>query len=254
MNKNIQALIDDYYKWLKDKTAWKQLTNYVEITTPYLDRHNDYIQIYLKQEQDYYILTDDSETIDDLEQSGCSLDSPRRQKFLNITLNGFGIHRNQNELFVKTSYQNFALSKHNLIQAILAINDMFYLARSSITHLFYEDVQSWLDISNIRYSEKTSLIGKSGYNRYFDFLIPKSKNAPERILQTVGSCTKDKANNIIMDWMDTKEARPSEAKAYTLINDNEKIAYDNFQEALKNYDITPILWSKRNEFKDELAA
>jgi hypothetical protein len=132
MTKTVESLIEDYHKWLKDKTAWKQLKEWTEITTPYLDRHNDYIQIYLKQEGDSYILTDDSYTIEDLEQSGCSLNSPRRQKFLEMTLNGFGVQRNKNELFTKTSHQNFALNKHNLIQAVLAVNDMFYLARSNI--------------------------------------------------------------------------------------------------------------------------
>lgn len=121
---NIKILVDNYYKWLKDKTTWKQLTNYVEITTPYIDRHNDHIQIYLKQEKDHYILTDDSYTIEDLEQSGYLIDSPQKQKLLDITLKGFGVHINQKELSVKTDYQNFFLAKHNFIQAILAINNI----------------------------------------------------------------------------------------------------------------------------------
>ena len=125
-----EQLIEEYYKWLKDKTTWKELNNdWVEITTPYLDRHNDYIQIYLKQEGAEYKLTDDSYTIDDLEQSGCSSDTEQRQKFLEVTLNGFGVQQNKNELFVKTNQQKFALNMHNLIQAILAVNDIFYLAR-----------------------------------------------------------------------------------------------------------------------------
>ncbi|WP_341792616.1 MULTISPECIES: DUF1828 domain-containing protein [unclassified Rickettsia] len=121
-----QFFIDDYHTWLKDKTDWQQLTNCIEITTPYLDRHNDYIQIYLKQEKNYYILTDDSYTLEDLEQSGYALDYPARQKFLETTLNGFGIERNDNELFTEINHRNFALNKHNLIQAILAVNYLFY--------------------------------------------------------------------------------------------------------------------------------
>ena len=124
--KDIKFLIEDYYKWLKDKTTWEQLDSWVEITTPYLDRHNDYVAIYLKQEGNFYMLTDDSYTINDLEQSGCLLDYPKRKKILDITLNGFGIHRNKNELFIKTNHKDFALNKHNLIQAILAVNNMFY--------------------------------------------------------------------------------------------------------------------------------
>jgi hypothetical protein len=125
MKDTAKHLIEDYYKWLKDETAWKGLNDWVAITTPYLDHHNDYIRIYLKQEGKSYILTDDGYTIDGLEQSGYSLDSARCQKFLAVTLNGFGVQKNKNELFVRTNEQNFALNKHNLIQAVLAINYMF---------------------------------------------------------------------------------------------------------------------------------
>lgn len=254
MTYTTEHLIENYYKWLKDKTAWKQLKDWVEITTPYLDRHNDYIQIYLKQEKDFYILTDDSWTIDDLESSGCSLDSDRRQRLLELTLNGFGVSKDKNEILVKTNYQNFALNKHNLIQAILAINDMFYLARSSILRLFYEDVQTWLDSYDIRYSQSVSFYGQSGYPRHFDFLIPKSKQAPERIIQTVSTPSKSKVDSILVDWFDTRKTRSLEAKAYVIINDVEKTVSDNSQDAFKSYSITPISWSKRDNFKDELIA
>jgi len=42
----IQSLLDEYMRWLKEKTQLRQIDDWVEITTPYLDRHNDYLQIY----------------------------------------------------------------------------------------------------------------------------------------------------------------------------------------------------------------
>ena len=83
---NITPLIDEYYSWLKDKTAWKTIDKWVEITAPYLDRNNDYIQNYLKKTEDGFLLTDDSATILGLKQEGCALDSPKRQDLLNLTL------------------------------------------------------------------------------------------------------------------------------------------------------------------------
>jgi len=71
MIQEIQRLLDDYYAWLKDKTALRQIDQWVEITTPYLDRHNDYVQIYAKPANGVFILTDDGYTIDVLEQTGC---------------------------------------------------------------------------------------------------------------------------------------------------------------------------------------
>lgn len=91
MIQDIQKLLDDYVAWLRDKTSLRQIENWVEITTPYLDRHNDYVQIYARKSNGAYVLTDDGYTIDDLEQSGCKLNSPKRQDLLKMTLNGFGI-------------------------------------------------------------------------------------------------------------------------------------------------------------------
>ncbi len=251
---NLNLLINNYYNWLKEKTDFKKISNYYKITTPYLDRHNDYIQIYLKKENDNFILTDDSYTIEDLIQSGCNIDTPNRKKLLQIVLNVYGVSLHNEELFVKANNDNFPLKKHNLIQAILTVNDMFYLTKPNIENLFFEDVKNWFDVSDIRYSERVSFMGHSGYPRMFDFLISKSKNAPERIIKTVNNPRKASADNIILEWLDTKEIRPENSKAYTIINNREKTVSSSIIEALQNYDITPIKFDEIDKYKQELAA
>ena len=85
--KEINELIERYFRWLKDKTITRNIGNsWTEITTPYLDRHNDYLQIYAKKEKDEIILTDDGYIINDLELSGCSLDSPRRKDIAEVLI------------------------------------------------------------------------------------------------------------------------------------------------------------------------
>lgn len=56
MINEIQNLLDQYLAQLMDKTALRQVKDWIEITTPYLDRHNDYLQIYVKRENSGYIL------------------------------------------------------------------------------------------------------------------------------------------------------------------------------------------------------
>jgi hypothetical protein len=124
-----ENLVDQYFSWLKSKTAWREINGWTEITTPYLDRHNDYIQIYLRQNGDEWELTDDGETLTDLIQSGCELDTPRRAALLQTTLNEFGMHLANGAITVKTKQDSFASRKHNLIQAILAVNDLFFFDR-----------------------------------------------------------------------------------------------------------------------------
>ena len=61
-----------YLTWLKSEITEVDLGNgYTEITAPFLDRHNDYLQIYVKElENSMYRLSDDMYTITDLKMSG----------------------------------------------------------------------------------------------------------------------------------------------------------------------------------------
>jgi hypothetical protein len=249
----IQALLDQYVAWLKDKTTLRQVEDWIEITTPYLDRHNDYLQIYATRKNQQYILTDDGYTIEDLEQSGCKLESPKRQDLLRMTLNGFGVQLKERALEIHASADNFALRKHSLIQAMLAVNDMFYLATPTVASVFYEDVVAWLDVCEVRYTPKVKFTGRTGYDHLFDFVIPKSRLQPERILQTINRPNRDTAQAVAFAWIDTKEVRPKDSKAYALLNDSEQPISAAVSDALRNYDVTPLAWSDRDSVREELA-
>ena len=254
MIQDIQRLLDAYHAWLKDKTALRQVQDWVEITTPYLDRHNDYIQIYARKTNSGYVLTDDGYTIQDLEDSGCKLDSHKRQDLLRMTLNGFGVRLNGKALEVHASPENFALRKHNLLQAILAVNDMFYLAQPMVASLFYEDVVAWLDLHDIRYTPKVKFTGRTGYDHLFDFVIPKSRRQPERIVQAINRPNRETAQAVVLAWIDTKEVRSPESRAYAMLNDAEQAVPQGVLDALRNYDVKPVPWSQRESVLEELAA
>ncbi len=214
----IEKLLNDYRAWLKDKTTLREVNDsWVEITTPYLDRHNDALQIYARTENGGYVLTDDSYTIHDLEASGCSLESEKRRELLAMTLKGFGVRMNNEAIEVHASPENFPARKHNLVQAILAVNDLFHLAQPVVASLFFEDVAAWLDASEIRYTPKVKFTGISGFDHLFDFVIPKSVSKyPERIVQAINHPARDTAELFIYKWSDTREVRPPESKAYAI--------------------------------------
>jgi hypothetical protein len=252
----IEKLLNDYRAWLKDKTTLRELDReWVEITTPYLDRHNDALQIYARAENGGYVLTDDSYTIHDLEASGCNLNTEKRQDLLRMTLNGFGIRMNSEALEVHASPETFPARKHNLIQAILAVNDLFYLAKPIVESLFFEDVIAWLEANDIRYTPKVKFTGISGFDHLFDFVIPKSpRRQPERIVQAINRPTRDNAEAFIYAWSDTREVRPPESKAYAVLNDVEQSVSGGVLDAFRNYQIHPVPWSIRGEVVTELAA
>lgn len=252
----VQSLLDGYWRWLKDQTSLRAVHDCVEITTPFLDRHNDYLQIYAKRHDGGFILTDDGYTVADLEQSGCTIDSPRRQDLLRTTLNGFGVQISETskELEVRASAGNFALRKHSLVQAMLAVNDLFHLASPTVLSLFYEDVVAWLDTRDIRYTPNVRFAGRSGYDHRFDFVIPKSKLRPERVLRAINRPSRETAQMMTFAWLDTREVRSPEAHAYAILNDSDHPISQSVLDAMRSYDVQPILWSDREGSHEDLAA
>lgn len=253
----MQQLLEKYFQWLKDRTVLKEVEGdeeWVRIVTPHLDRHNDCIQFYARHVEHGLLLTDDGATIEDLSLSGCKLDSPKRKRLLETTLAGFGVQLQGEDLVVHATSENFPLKKHNLLQAMLSVNDLFYLAAPHVAGLFYEDVVSWLDASEIRYTPKVKFTGKSGYDHMFDFVIPKFRNVPERIIQAVTNPKKDTAEALVFRWLDTKDTREQGSKLYVLLNDMERHVSPNVIDAFQNYDANPVLWSERGHVVDELAA
>lgn len=251
----VRGLLDQYAQWLRDKSVLREVNDeYVEITTPYLDRHNDYTQIYVRRENGGFLLTDGGDTIQDLRMSGCDLETAKRKELLVAALNGFGVHRDGDALVVKATPHDFSLRKHNLVQAMLAVNDLFYLAVPVVVSLFLEDVTAWFELHDIRFTPNVKFTGLSGYDHTFDFVVPASRRAPERLIRAVNRPSRDLAESLAFSWVDTKDVRPVASKLYAFLNDEYRTPPVSIVDALRNYDIVPVLWSQRDEVRQELAA
>lgn len=89
------------------------------VTTPWLDRHNDYIQVYFWIEKDkdlpLWYMTDDSYILDVAEQSGIKIPDEVLEKILHDC----NVRRNGNKLFVEGALF-FPLDR--LVQAIRDID------------------------------------------------------------------------------------------------------------------------------------
>jgi hypothetical protein len=249
-----RLLVSAYVDWLKAKITTADINGACEITTPFLDRHNDRLQIYVQNLEDRIRLTDDGYIIGDLEASGCQIDTPKRQALLGTILNGFGVRHEAGELFVEATPQEFPKKKHALLQAMLTVNDMFMTSKQRVVSLFIEDVKQFLDEHEVRNSPQVEFTGKSGYLHRFDFVIPKSKKMPERLLRAINHPSRDSATSFLFAWTDTKDTRPPNSLAYAVLNDAENALSSDVLAAFQHYDVRPILWSQRGQFIDEFAA
>jgi len=253
----INDLKESYLKWLRERIQYKEIEDAIEITTPLLDRHNDYLQIYVTQSKSGKLrLTDAGYILDDLEMDGVDVfRSPRRKEIFNTILNGCGVSCSKSkELFTESSVESFPQKKHMLLQAMMTVNDMFMTARSNITSLFMEDVAAFLEQHDIRNTPNISFIGKTGFTHRFDFVIPKSKDAPERIIKSVNSSSKQQTSLTLFMWNDTREYRGHGSELYVFINDSARSSAKDNLAAYDEYAVRTVLWSRRTDVLPQLTA
>jgi len=245
-----QQVISDYLKWIKDNTIVKTLEEgkVCLISTPFLDRHNDHLDIYLLKNKDNIKLTDNGYTLADLKMSGFEINTPKREGILRTALNGFGVKVNGNdELYVDATSQNVGQKKHYLLQAILAVNDMFNLAQETVYSLFKEDVELYFKSNGIIYSKDIKLTGKSGFDHNIDFLVPASRSKPERLIKAINTVKKDSVLSSIMAFNDISQSRDTLTRNFVVFNDVEKEVSKDVISALDNYGVRHIPWSKKEE-------
>ncbi len=245
--------VTSYLAWLKSQFSCRETGAYTEITTPFLDRHNDQIQIYALPTADGWSLTDAGETLSDLEMSGVRFESPKRRVLLLEVLQGFGVTLKNSELTVAADQQSRPQQINNLIQAMLSVNDLFCLAQPTVYQFFTEVVTHWLDEKAIRFSPQVSFAGKSTFTHHYNFLITKSKQSPERLLKVMNSPSRDYAQQVAFSWIDTRGTRPAASECFVLLNDTEEIPAGVLT-SLKQYDLVPVPWKEREQFTERLSA
>ena len=158
------------------------------------------------------------------------------------------------ELRVEANPSNLGQRAHNLIQAMLSLNDMFVLSEPHVNQIFLEDVTNFLDSGDVRYTPRVKFSGKSGLDHLVDFVIPKSRHAPERILQAINSPRRDRVESMLFAANDMRAVRGQDVGYFALINDSEREIPSDIISAFSAYDISAQPWSRRAEIIEALAA
>ncbi|HEY3932839.1 MAG TPA: DUF1828 domain-containing protein [Verrucomicrobiae bacterium] len=243
-----KQLVNSYVSWLKEGLRIEQLNPGCVISTPFLDRHNDEIEIYVEKRNDELWLTDDGYTLADLRHSSVVLDTDKRRAHLRGIIQGFGVRNDGEQLCVATTPEDFPQRKHNLIQAILAVNDMFVMGEESVLQLFKEDVEKFLRSKDVPIIRDVKLSGYSGFDHKFDIAVPPRGNRPEGVVQAINRLTKERAASLAFMISDVERERGKGSLiAYAFINDAEDAVNSENLSALTAYGIKPILWSHREK-------
>ena len=114
---DIKKCINDYAELLKNEITFTQMGEYFEITTPFLDSYNDYFQIYVRQDGDTVLFSDDSQTLNSLSLNGFQLTTNRKRQLQDI-LSQYGVTLKQNELTAVAHIYHFFQETHISIYAM----------------------------------------------------------------------------------------------------------------------------------------
>jgi hypothetical protein len=252
MNDNwINNSITEYYNWLRDKThiLKNEQTGWYTITTPFIGLFNDNIEIYVKLNDEKIILSDDGQTLSNLELAGSSvLRSPRRKEWCEMILLNYGVTiTDENELQTDGSIAEFNQKKHNLICAISELSDMAMMAKHTVSSLFKEDVRGFFDEQNIINTPQFIAKGSTGIEFTFDFQIAGKQK--ELVIKSFNTINKLNVPNFLFGWEDIKSAREKisgkELRGMAIINDIDKELKQEYIGALESKGAEIVMWSKR---------
>lgn len=252
----ITGFLDGYLAFLKEKSSEIRISeNVSKISLPFLDSLNDCTEIYIINENDKYIITDDGETLTNLKFNGVEINSPSRQRIFEQILFNYGVKlNNNNSLYIEAIIDNLYLKKHMFLQCIAKINDMYVLSRNNVQNIFIEDVKNFLEKNKIPNVPDYKIIGKSGLTSNYDFVIPKSDNKPMTLLRVVNKIDRDKVKSIVFDWTDSISAVQDQRQLFVVYNDTEIQTREENVNALKAYGVECIAWTQNQQLKNCLTA
>ena len=252
---NENDFIIQYTNWIKENSGQRVMNGYTEITTPFLDIHNDELRFYVSKQDHEYLFTDDGYTLADLEMMGINLTNGKRKELLQAIAETMNIRIEDGAITARTSDPSkTAQTMHLMVQAMLKIGDMFMLSSSQVRNLFVDDVKSYFQDKDIRNTSSVMFSGKSGLPQRFDFVIPASKKMPERFITTINHPTRLNIQSAMFAWSDVRVTRREETAGYIILNDQTKNS-EKFIDAINQYgSMKAIPWSKRDEYYQEFAA
>lgn len=252
----VNTSVDNYYNWLREKTFIQKdlTTDWYLINTPFIGAFNDTIEIYAQKNGSQLKLSDNGETISNLEIQGLQIQgSKRRKSLLDSILINYGVKIDNDELVIETNIDKFSQSKHNFLSAIIEINDLYVLSNHNVASIFKEDVRNYLDSQDIIFTPDFISKGSTGLEFNFDFQI--AQRDKEIVIKSFNTINKSNLPTFLFSWDDIKPVREKITKknvtAIAIINDIDKEVKSEFLEALKSKNANFILWSKKDSAENK---
>lgn len=124
-------------------------TQRYRVLTPFLFDDGDHVSLLMRREDSRWVVADEANTFMrltyDLEER--AIQEGTRQKLIACALSSFGVENRGGELRTEVVDDGFAGAVLSMIQAILRVSDVSYLAREHVRSTFMDDFRSLLETS-----------------------------------------------------------------------------------------------------------
>jgi hypothetical protein len=121
---NARGLIETYTSWLREGSSEREIeAGWNALTLPFLDHHNDHLRVYVKRVGDWFLITDDSQTMNQLR--GGPEERSRYKVLARQTLIGLGLDPglpDSDEIIAMAEAADFPRKLHGVLLAMLAID------------------------------------------------------------------------------------------------------------------------------------
>lgn len=248
---DIKDMVKTYTDWLFEKFKYKEVDGAIEVETPYVNHLDDYIRIYLQKiDANKFIITDDGQTINELEMINIDLTSKTREKIIHEVTTQFNVTFKNDILVKESNFENFAQNKHDFLQAILRLYDLTFTTRDKVKNLFYEEVKSFL-FENDVYGSSLDVSGETGIKHHIDYFIGPTKDTPEILINFVNNADYNSITSDAYTYRDVKGIRPHPRdipmQYKIIVNDIDNKVPNKVIQVAEHENIDILYWSKKDQ-------
>lgn len=117
--------VDNYVEWLSENMFATDIDGNIEVTAPFLDSRNDYLQVYVRKlDEDLYVISDGGHIARELELVGMNMYNEKED--IESLVSESTVIYNNNEIRIYCGKEDISSSMHELFLDILKIETVFF--------------------------------------------------------------------------------------------------------------------------------
>lgn len=219
------------------------------ITVPFERADRDAITLWIQEQGDEYVITDEGETYGYLYLSNINLDQARREKRLSSTKKRYNLDSAKYEVKLTTDKENLGFRLLDAIQAVQSVSYLAYTRRKYTQTDFKEDVGNYLEDEGYHFERNVDVQGDSEPHRV-DFHVHNGKPTYLDALHAEAvSTAKSMAERTAFKWIDIQAGNP-DVTTISVLDDESGEYNEEAVRVLSNYSDRYIPWSTRGTLEN----